>query len=267
MVGKPGFTTDALALLAFTHAALEQYLQASTLFEELFALGKELGSKLDMASALCGSGHLALLSGNLAQAQFHYTEAFALLREIWVITKINKRVKWLLACCLEGLGEVALAQGKATWTAQLFGAADTIRNMFGSWCPLRLAQPFYSDTLAAAAAQLGEETFAALWAEGESMTPDSAVQAIAQPRHNMLNVANQREKPGLNLLRGSLRGLTAREVEVLRLLAAGLTNKQIAAQLVISPRTVNIHVQAIFSKLGINSRNAATRFAIEHDLT
>jgi predicted ATPase/class 3 adenylate cyclase/DNA-binding CsgD family transcriptional regulator len=61
--------------------------------------------------------------------------------------------------------------------------------------------------------------------------------------------------------------LTAREVEVLCLLAGGLTNEQIAERLVISPRTVNAHLTAIYSKIQVSSRSAATRYAIEHQLT
>jgi len=55
-------------------------------------------------------------------------------------------------------------------------------------------------------------------------------------------------------------------VEVLRLVAQGLTNEQVAEQLVISPRTVNTHLTSIFSKIGVSSRGAATRYAIEHNL-
>jgi DNA-binding NarL/FixJ family response regulator len=61
-------------------------------------------------------------------------------------------------------------------------------------------------------------------------------------------------------------GLSAREVEVLRLVAQGLTDAQVAEQLVISPRTVNTHLTSIFSKIQVSSRGAATRYAIEHDL-
>ena len=61
-------------------------------------------------------------------------------------------------------------------------------------------------------------------------------------------------------------GLTPREVEVLRLLAGGLTNPQIAERLVVSLPTVKTHVASIFNKLGVNSRSAATRYAIEHHL-
>jgi DNA-binding CsgD family transcriptional regulator len=61
-------------------------------------------------------------------------------------------------------------------------------------------------------------------------------------------------------------GLTAREVQVLRLVAAGKTNRAIAAALVISEKTVARHVSNIFTKLGLSSRSAATAYAYEHDL-
>jgi len=60
--------------------------------------------------------------------------------------------------------------------------------------------------------------------------------------------------------------LSEREIEVLRLVAQGLTNKQIAERLIISPHTVKMHLGSIFGKLDVTSRTAATRFAIEHQL-
>ena len=63
-----------------------------------------------------------------------------------------------------------------------------------------------------------------------------------------------------------LHGMTARELEVLRLVAAGHTNKSIAAELVLSERTVERHVSNIFAKLGVSSRAAATAFAYEHKI-
>src|SRR4029453_15145257 len=61
-------------------------------------------------------------------------------------------------------------------------------------------------------------------------------------------------------------GLTAREVEVLRLVATGRTNRAIAAELVLSQRTVDRHLSNIFTKLGVPSRAAATAWAYEHRL-
>ena len=61
-------------------------------------------------------------------------------------------------------------------------------------------------------------------------------------------------------------GLTAREVEVLRLVAQGLTDAQVAEQLVISPRTVNTHLTSIYAKIQVSSRSAATAYAHAHHL-
>ena len=60
--------------------------------------------------------------------------------------------------------------------------------------------------------------------------------------------------------------LTRRQREVLRLLTEGLTNKEIAEQLVVSLPTVSTHVASIFNKLRVTSRAAATRYAVEHHL-
>jgi len=61
-------------------------------------------------------------------------------------------------------------------------------------------------------------------------------------------------------------GLTAREVEVIRLIAAGKTNRMIATDLFLSEKTVARHISNIFTKLGLASRSAATAYAFEHRL-
>lgn len=65
---------------------------------------------------------------------------------------------------------------------------------------------------------------------------------------------------------GNSHGLTGREMEVLRLMATGLTNKLIADELFISERTIDRHLSNIFTKLGVSSRTAAAAFAFQHDL-
>jgi DNA-binding NarL/FixJ family response regulator len=61
-------------------------------------------------------------------------------------------------------------------------------------------------------------------------------------------------------------GLTSREVEVLGLVASGMTSAQVATELFLSTRTVETHLTSIYHKLGITSRAAATRFALDHGL-
>src|SRR5262249_55535776 len=61
-------------------------------------------------------------------------------------------------------------------------------------------------------------------------------------------------------------GLSAREIEILRLVAQGMTDAEAAERLFLSLRTVSQHLRSIYNKLGISSRTAATRFAVEHGL-
>jgi DNA-binding CsgD family transcriptional regulator len=65
---------------------------------------------------------------------------------------------------------------------------------------------------------------------------------------------------------GHAAGLSAREVDVLRLLAGRLSNVEIAERLVLSPRTVNAHLTNIYTKLDVNTRSAAVRFALDHGI-
>jgi DNA-binding NarL/FixJ family response regulator len=65
---------------------------------------------------------------------------------------------------------------------------------------------------------------------------------------------------------GGVHGLSSREIEVLRLVATGQSNRKIATALVLSEHTVARHLQNIFAKLGVSSRTAASAFAYEHDL-
>ena len=150
-------------------------------------------------------------------------------------------------------------------------------------------------TIAAARLQLGEVGFNVAYADGEQMTPAQALEprtdtptivpptmTVATPDapttlitpgmpsitpttiddQQMTNVLAPQESLALPVSTE----LTGREIEVLRVLATGLTNVQIAQKLGISTLTVNAHVRSIYNKLEINSRSAATRYAIEHKL-
>ena len=108
---------------------------------------------------------------------------------------------------------------------------------------------------------LGEQAFNSAWVEGRTMTPEQAASGLHQASLSKL-VSAVKQPPSLT----SPNQLTAREMDVLRLLAQGLTSAQIADRLVIGVVTVNFHVRSIYSKLGVSSRSAATRYAIEHKL-
>jgi DNA-binding NarL/FixJ family response regulator len=61
-------------------------------------------------------------------------------------------------------------------------------------------------------------------------------------------------------------GLTTRELEVLKLVAEGLSDAEVSDRLVVSRRTVHSHLRSIYRKLGVNSRGAATRYVVEREL-
>ncbi len=114
--------------------------------------------------------------------------------------------------------------------------------------------------------QLGEKAFATAWAEGRTMTPE---QVLAAQGPAIVPMPDPTEQPSPDPAKSADTypdNLTGREVEVLRLLAQGLTDAQIADQLVISPRTVNTHLTSIYGKIQVSSRSAATRYAIENQL-
>ena len=260
-LGKPLLFMEALIMYAYVLIALGDELTARTLLEEALSLSRELESQDDSARTLCGLGHLALRQGDLVQARTHYEESITTLQGRWIIP----RLKWALASSLEGLGEIALAEGQVAWTVRLFAAANAVRSAHGYYSPLGMKQPFYDQTVAGARTQLGEKAFAALWAEGQQLTP---LQALTAEARAPITTSGPKAVSTSTLppLAASPGGLTAREVEVLRLVAMGLSKNQIAEQLVLSPNTVNVHIQSIYGKLGINSRSAATRYAMEHHL-
>src|SRR5260370_24591690 len=145
-------------------------MAAYVILEDGLALGKELENRDDIGPALCGLGHLALRQGELAHERSLYEESIAQIQGRW----LSPRIKWVLACCLEGLAEIALSQGNAAWTVQLYASAEMVRAAHGYYSPLGKEQPYYKRTLAAARTQLGEESFTAFWTRGHSTIPDPA---------------------------------------------------------------------------------------------
>ena len=169
-----------------------------------------------------------------------------------------------IAADLEGLASVVAAQGESLKAARLWGTTEVLREAIGAPMP-PVYRADYERAVAAARAQLSEKDFAAAWAKGRSMTPEQALAAYGQatipvPASEGLVPSSPTKSPASSLV-----GLSSRQAEVLRLVAHGLTNEQVAEQLTISPRTVNTHLTAIYGKIGVTSRSAATRYAIEHE--
>ena len=118
-----------------------------------------------------------------------------------------------------------------------------------------------------ARARLGDVAFAVAWEAGRTMPLDQALALALEVAAEVPPPALPPTAPQPTVAAAAYpAGLTAREVEVLRLVAQGLTDAQVAERLVLSTHTVHAHLRAIYGKLNVTSRTATTRFAVEHQL-
>ena len=223
---------------------------ARSLLEESLVLFKEVGERGRIAEVFASQGFLSFSQGD-------YTAARALLEEsLKIASQLDHR--WDTAQNLEVLAAVVAAQGEPVRAVRFMSAAQALREAIGTPLP-SLSQVLHEFTIASARTQLGEQAFDAAWAQGRTMTPEQALTAEDQP---LLPTPTPPARPAVTYPDG----LTAREVEVLCLLAQGLKDAQISEQLVLSLHTVHAHLRTIYSKLGVTSRSAATRYAFEHQL-
>jgi predicted ATPase/DNA-binding CsgD family transcriptional regulator/Tfp pilus assembly protein PilF len=243
-----------LGMVAFMQGDV---VKARSLLEESLILFQEVGERGRMAEVLYSQGLISFSQGDYASAR-------ALVEES-VQTFLELNNKWDIAVGLEGVAVLVAAQGEPVRAIWCMSAAQALREAIGTPLP-SVFQALHEFTIASAHTQLGEQAFDVAWTEGRTMTPEQALAARGAVTMPTTAPAGPSTVPPVPKAPAYPDGLTAREVEVLRLVAQGLTNEQVAEQLVISPRTVNTHLTAIFSKIGVSSRGAATRYAIEHHL-
>jgi non-specific serine/threonine protein kinase len=227
------------------------YAEARDLFEQSLAICLEIGQEWGIAYALASLGTVELRAGDPAAAASHLSESLAL------GSKMGD--KHIIAQCLEGLAGVAAARGKTGRAATLWSAAQTLREVTGA--SVSLADREYNDGLIATARNgIDAQSWEAAWAEGRAL-PLGEITALAlqtaEPHPG--GAARPAGSPNPD-------DLTAREVEVLSLVAAGLNNAEIAGRLYLSRRTVHAHLRSIYGKIQVNNRSAATRYAVEHGL-
>ncbi len=230
---------------------------ARSRLQESLGLAREIGKKEYMASSLRLLARVAAFEGDYPAARALYEESLAIGREVSHNLDIPSS--------LEGLADVVEMQGEPAWAARLWGTAEALRLARGTPLPPVYAAD-YERAVAAARSQLGEQAFAAAWAQGRTMTPEQALSAQGPRTIPTPSAAEPAPTPPTTSSPTSPDGLTAREVEVLRLVAQGLPDAQVAQELVISPHTVNSHLKAIYGKIGVSSRSAATRYAVEQHL-
>jgi DNA-binding CsgD family transcriptional regulator/tetratricopeptide (TPR) repeat protein len=230
--------------------ALELYSQGLTIAREF---GLQLGT---CSRLLCGLG-------DIARDEVDGTRAAALYREGLSLAMKDDYIKLGVSRCLLGLARIARRSRQFWRAAQLLSATEAQLNIDRDLDPLDRAE--YERDVADIRAYLGEEAFTTAWAQGRTMTPEQAL--AAQEPLMMPTTAPAEPSSAPHAVKPTYpAGLTAREVEVLRLVALGWSDAQVAEHLVISPRTVNGHLRSIYNKINVNSRATATRYAMEHSL-
>jgi len=216
-------------------------------WQEALETQRELG---DAWSAAISSGYLGLaacIQNRLADAHSFLTESLLVHQSI--------RTQEEIAHGIVNFAVLAASSGQHATAARLFGAAEAARETMG----LKLQEPEQStDARAVEAARTGlsREMFAACWSAGRALDLEQAV-ADAMATHS--------EAPTRDDAKTEARGLktlTARELEVLRLLVLGRTDREISTALFVSPRTAQGHVAKIFAKLEVNTRTAAVTTAM-----
>jgi predicted ATPase/DNA-binding CsgD family transcriptional regulator len=260
-LGNRPAVAHTLDLLSTTARLQGQYERARMLLDEALAIRRETGGGERLAWTLHGRGDLALAEGDFGEALACYRESLLL--------RSRTENQPGMAASLEAFARLAAAQGLAVRALTLAGAATAFYEAYGpslesqhySYAVLPLSPRPLDPLLQQAAQSLSPEARATAWAHGRAL---SLVQAVAYalacgdaPEARAGASAPRASRPGL---------LTPREREVAALVAAGLTNRQIAEALVISEGTARIHVEHILDKLDFHSRAQIAAWAVQHGL-
>jgi DNA-binding CsgD family transcriptional regulator len=224
---------QARALTGLFEGDLDSVRSAAT---EGARLGREMGDVYTLEVMLLNLGLAAMIAGEVRGSKPLLAEALRIAHQI------DDRVAQFYL--LDAFGCLAANAGQARLAAQLLGAAETMRAGVGASVFSMLA-PLLAQAEASAITALGTSTFEAEFKAGKRLHRDAAAElALGEPTQAAAAAADDADA-GL---------LGRREADVARLVADGLSNKQIGARLFISERTVESHVRNILNKLGSNSR-------------
>jgi len=229
------------------HLLEGDYERGAALNEEAAALCREHGYRSKRHYALDNLGWAALLQGDYERARTSYQESLVVCKELGD--------KSIASESLEGMACISGAQGEALRAGRLFGAAEGLKETLREAVAMQHSpeeEAWREPYRASARSLLGEASWAEALAQGRAMSLEEAIEYALSAED-----PSAPEHPA---------GLTSREVEVLKLVAAGMTSARIANELFVSPRTVETHITSIYHKLGVTSRAAATRFALEYGL-
>ncbi|MDQ2652126.1 MAG: LuxR C-terminal-related transcriptional regulator [Chloroflexota bacterium] len=234
-----------LNALTFSLLAIGEHEQAAISAEETLALSRADGDQQGTGATLVTLGLMARDRGELAGALQVFREALTHYQGV------DDRAN--ICICLEAIAGVLIALGQAAHGAWLLGATAALRRRLGMPVPVNEA-PRLEQDIATARLALPPDVFTAAWEAGEAATlqeiiAHDALKDVAGPLAAM--------PAGADSAAARLATLTRREHQVLALVGAGHSDRQIGERLYISPTTVTRHVGNVLRKLGVHSRTAA----------
>ena len=239
-VGDPVWLALCLGNLGFTLTRQGETARATAVLEEDLALLRTAGYERGIGWAVEGLAMNLLASGDAARAQGYFQEAIALAwKDRSLVTVVYELPK---------LAETLVAGGDPERAARLLGATAALRTAIGASAATEEAfgASHVANTIRAV---LGDHRFAAAWDAGHTRPLELTIAEALEP------VALPIEPPPFSL--------TRREAQVLALLAAGQPDREIAGALFLSVRTVEHHVARVLAKLGVRTRTAAVRAALD----
>jgi DNA-binding CsgD family transcriptional regulator len=194
-------------------------------------------------AALLNRTRVAIATGDVEPAERDARDALALA----AATKTHILIPGILEC----LADLAGQGGSHREAARLFGAAEAIRVRIGT-VRFKVYDASHRCSVAALRDAMGEKDFGSAWAEGAALTTEEAIGYAQRGR-------GQRKRPT-----SGWASLTPTELEVVRLVSAGLANNDIATHMFVSPRTVQTHLSHVYTKLGVHSRVQLTHETARH---
>jgi non-specific serine/threonine protein kinase len=260
IVNDPAHTALALNHLGIASWGQGQVDRAASLCAEAVELQRAAGDRWGLANCLAYLGLLAGERGEHERAATAHQESLELR---WATHAWEG-----IAGSLANLATVAAAVDRPKQAARLLGAAAALLEEAGRVEKLP-ERAVHQRAAARSRAILGPAAFAAAEAAGRALPREQAVAEAIALADQLTGSPAIQPADDISEAPASLcpPELTEREVEVLRLVATGLSNAEVAERLAISPRTVGTHLQRIYGKLGVTTRSAATNVAIRSGLT
>lgn len=260
------WVVHSLVSVGDLYSFMHKFEESAQALAEGLELAEGINDQNAVGRLYIALGHLGTRQGDLAAAEAHYMEGME--------TFNGLKSKHGRAECVAGLAEVAYLHGRYQEAAILFGWLDSVFHSIGLRWDLmfrveseriildlreRLGRDY--DRLMAIGSALPDDDVLAVY-QGDDLSDDvEEYRASPKPLPTrvpiLITAAQSRTNP---------HGLTVREMEVLKLVAGGLTNAEAAEKLIVSPYTVNMHLRSIYHKLGVSNRSAATRFAVERHI-